>query len=248
MRMNPIPRRGPWRNPWPEGIDNGVYVAGDLPFGAVGYVPSSGTFFFMQPDDWDRTAHDRKLATPLRATRAQAAGLTRRIIQLRMTNSRTRGPVTRGLLWICGSIAAFVTAFWTVTATADLALSVGAYGTPGTYKVESCYDTNHRRNRSDYDCHGYFTPDGGMLTTPPTCASRTPDTTTRTAPSSTRGRGSSRTRFSGSASGESRASCGNSALPQPSSAGSHTLQSVHPSRANQTGIGSLHDVRRRPVV
>ncbi|MEV1084366.1 hypothetical protein AB0I98_40205 [Streptomyces sp. NPDC050211] len=80
MRMNPVPRRGPWRNPWPEGIENGVYVAGDLPFGAVGYVPSSGTFFLMQPDDWDATADDRKQASPDRVTRAQNADLTRRII------------------------------------------------------------------------------------------------------------------------------------------------------------------------
>ncbi|MEW2402707.1 hypothetical protein [Streptomyces sp. NPDC046862] len=80
MRMNPIPRRGAWRNPWPEGIEKGVYVAGDLPFGAVGYVPSSGTFFLMQPEDWDATAHDRKQADPDRVTRAQAADLARRII------------------------------------------------------------------------------------------------------------------------------------------------------------------------
>ncbi|WP_369172731.1 hypothetical protein AB5J49_34270 [Streptomyces sp. R28] len=80
MRMNPIPRRGPWRNPWPEGIENGVYVAGDLPFGAVGYVPSSGTFFFMQPADWDATAQDRELATPDRVSRAQDASLTRKVI------------------------------------------------------------------------------------------------------------------------------------------------------------------------
>ncbi|OAH14333.1 hypothetical protein [Streptomyces jeddahensis] len=80
MRMNPVPRRGPWRNPWPEGIENGVYVAGDLPFGAVGYVPSSGAFFLMQPEDWDATANDRKQASHDRVTRAQAADLARRII------------------------------------------------------------------------------------------------------------------------------------------------------------------------
>ncbi|WP_155058710.1 hypothetical protein [Streptomyces blattellae] len=81
------------------------------------------------------------------------------------TNSRTRGPVTRVILricaWICGVVAAFAAAFWAATATADLALAAGVYGTPGTYKVESCYDTDHRRNRSDYDCSGHFTPDGG---------------------------------------------------------------------------------------
>ncbi|MFI1732714.1 hypothetical protein ACH40E_26600 [Streptomyces acidicola] len=80
MRMNPVPRRAPWRNPWPKGIESGVYVAGDLPFGAVGYVPSSGAFFLMQPEDWDTTAHDRKQAAPDRVTRAQDADLTRRII------------------------------------------------------------------------------------------------------------------------------------------------------------------------
>ncbi|MGV9566440.1 hypothetical protein [Streptomyces sp. NPDC003480] len=81
MRMNPVPRRAPWRNPWPIGIESGVYVAGDLPFGAVGYVPSSGAFFLMQPEDWDTAAaQDRKLAAVDRVTRAQDAGLTRRII------------------------------------------------------------------------------------------------------------------------------------------------------------------------
>lgn len=80
MRINPVPRRGPWRNPWPEGIENGLYIAGDLPFGAVGYVPSSGVFLLMQPEDWDATAHDRKQADHGRTARAQDADLTRRII------------------------------------------------------------------------------------------------------------------------------------------------------------------------
>jgi hypothetical protein len=80
MRINPVPRRGPWRNPWPEGIENGLYIAGDLPFGAVGYVPSSGAFLLMQPEDWDATAHDRKQADQGRITKAQDADLTRRII------------------------------------------------------------------------------------------------------------------------------------------------------------------------
>lgn len=79
------------------------------------------------------------------------------------TSSRTRGPVTRVILricgWICGGIAAFAAAFWAVTATADLALSAGVYGTPGTYTVSSCHDTNNSRKNSDYDCYGDFTPD-----------------------------------------------------------------------------------------
>lgn len=63
--------------------------------------------------------------------------------------------------WICGVILALVTAFWFVTATTDLALSAGLYGTPGTYKVDSCIDTSNSRRNSHYDCYGDFKPDGG---------------------------------------------------------------------------------------
>jgi hypothetical protein len=63
--------------------------------------------------------------------------------------------------WVCGGILALVAAFWCVTATADLALSAGDYGTPGTYQVETCNDTSNTRKNSDYDCYGDFTPDGG---------------------------------------------------------------------------------------
>ncbi|GGZ67371.1 hypothetical protein [Streptomyces bluensis] len=67
----------------------------------------------------------------------------------------------RVLGWVCGGILALVTAFWCVTATADLALSAGLYGTPGTYKVDTCIDTSNTRKNSNYDCYGDFTPDGG---------------------------------------------------------------------------------------
>ncbi|MFE0254667.1 hypothetical protein [Streptomyces sp. NPDC059010] len=67
----------------------------------------------------------------------------------------------RVLEWVCGVLLALVMAFWCVTATADLALSAGLYGTPGTYKVESCYDTNPSGKNSSYDCDGDFTPEGG---------------------------------------------------------------------------------------
>ncbi|MFF4359606.1 hypothetical protein ACWCRD_39210 [Streptomyces sp. NPDC002092] len=63
--------------------------------------------------------------------------------------------------WVCGAVLALVTAFWCVNATADLALSVGAYGTPGTYKVDDCVNTSNSRRHSNYDCYGHFTPDGG---------------------------------------------------------------------------------------
>ncbi|GGZ67466.1 hypothetical protein [Streptomyces bluensis] len=47
----------------------------------------------------------------------------------------------RVLGWVCGGLLALVTAFWRITATADLALSAGLHGTPGTYKVDTCIDT-----------------------------------------------------------------------------------------------------------
>lgn len=67
----------------------------------------------------------------------------------------------RVLGWVCGVLLALVAAFWCVTATADLALSAGVYGTPGTYEVDTCHDTNSSGKNSRYDCSGDFTPDGG---------------------------------------------------------------------------------------
>ncbi|MDG4862309.1 hypothetical protein P8605_29610 [Streptomyces sp. T-3] len=75
--------------------------------------------------------------------------------------STPRGPVKRVLGWICGVVLGFVAAFWAITATTDLALSAGVYGTPGTYKVEACHDTNSSGKNSNYSCYGDFTPDGG---------------------------------------------------------------------------------------
>ncbi|MDI3419793.1 hypothetical protein [Streptomyces luteolus] len=77
------------------------------------------------------------------------------------TTPRPRHPIARGFLWLGSALIAFAGAFWFVTATADLALSAGLYGTPGTYKVSSCYDTDSSRKNSDYSCYGDFTPDGG---------------------------------------------------------------------------------------
>ncbi|MFE6174398.1 hypothetical protein [Streptomyces sp. NPDC056464] len=62
---------------------------------------------------------------------------------------------------MCGVVLALVIGFWCVTATADLALSAGIYGTPGTYEVDTCHDTKSSRKSSNYDCYGDFTPDGG---------------------------------------------------------------------------------------
>lgn len=62
--------------------------------------------------------------------------------------------------WLCGIFVSVMAAFYLVNATGDLALSVGLYGTPGTYKVDHCYDTNPSRKNSDYVCNGTFTPHG----------------------------------------------------------------------------------------
>ncbi|MEU6147573.1 hypothetical protein ABZ848_45400 [Streptomyces sp. NPDC047081] len=67
----------------------------------------------------------------------------------------------RVLGWVCGGVLALVASFWCVTATADVALSAGLYGTSGTYKVRSCIDTGGTRKNSNYDCSGDFTPGGG---------------------------------------------------------------------------------------
>ncbi|GAA2511604.1 hypothetical protein [Streptomyces longisporus] len=67
----------------------------------------------------------------------------------------------RAFGWVCGVVLALVTVFWCVTATADLALSAGIYGTPGKYKVGTCVDTSNSRRNSNYECDGHFTPDGG---------------------------------------------------------------------------------------
>ncbi|MEU6543283.1 hypothetical protein [Streptomyces sp. NPDC046859] len=80
MRMQPVPRPGFWRSPWPEGMESGVHVAGDPAFGAVGYVPASGAFFLMQPDEWDAGAQDRRTAGAERVGRARDAGVDRKII------------------------------------------------------------------------------------------------------------------------------------------------------------------------
>jgi hypothetical protein len=68
--------------------------------------------------------------------------------------------IWRILAWLCAAVISFVAAFLVVDYTGNLALSAGLYGTPGTYKVDSCYDTNPSRKNSDHECEGTFTPHG----------------------------------------------------------------------------------------
>ncbi|MFF7700001.1 hypothetical protein [Streptomyces lydicus] len=66
------------RRRWPEGTDEGVWLAGDLPFGGVMVAPGGKEMFFLKPADWDKTARRRDEADPERLARARQAKLTHR--------------------------------------------------------------------------------------------------------------------------------------------------------------------------
>lgn len=62
----------------PKGVEDGVWVAGDLPFGGVVIVPSSGTFLLIRPAKWDKLTSEREQAGPdHRQARARQADLGR---------------------------------------------------------------------------------------------------------------------------------------------------------------------------
>ncbi|MFH8678329.1 hypothetical protein [Streptomyces lydicus] len=66
------------RRRWPEGTEDGVWFAGDLPFGGVMVVPGGKEMFFLKPADWDKTARRRDEADSERRARAEQARLTHR--------------------------------------------------------------------------------------------------------------------------------------------------------------------------
>ncbi|MFD8548353.1 hypothetical protein [Streptomyces sp. NPDC059649] len=66
------------RRRWPEGTEDGVWFAGDLPFGGVMVVPGGKEMFFLKPADWDKSAGRRDDADPERLARAEQAKLTHR--------------------------------------------------------------------------------------------------------------------------------------------------------------------------
>jgi hypothetical protein len=66
------------RRRWPVGTENGVWVAGDLPFGGVVVVPGSNAMLFMTPADWEKLAPKREQADAERIARAEQARLTER--------------------------------------------------------------------------------------------------------------------------------------------------------------------------
>jgi hypothetical protein len=63
---------------WPEGAENGVWFAGDEPFGGVIVVPESNGLMFLNPADWENEAPRRAEAGPERAEGARSAKLHKR--------------------------------------------------------------------------------------------------------------------------------------------------------------------------
>ncbi|MFE0329605.1 hypothetical protein ACFW08_23015 [Streptomyces sp. NPDC058960] len=65
------------RRRWPEGTENGAWVAGDLAFGGVMIVPGSNAMLFLNPADWDKLAPRREQAGAERVARAEQAGISK---------------------------------------------------------------------------------------------------------------------------------------------------------------------------
>ncbi|MFF4627425.1 hypothetical protein [Streptomyces griseorubiginosus] len=67
------------RHRWPKGAEDGVWFAGDLPFGGVVVVPGSDTLLVVRPEDWDKFAAEREQAGPDRIERARRTRLAKRV-------------------------------------------------------------------------------------------------------------------------------------------------------------------------
>lgn len=67
------------RKAWPEGMSDGVWFAGDDPFGGAAIVPGSGELLFMQPNAWKLFAEKRKNAGAERNKRAWRAWIKWRV-------------------------------------------------------------------------------------------------------------------------------------------------------------------------
>jgi hypothetical protein len=65
------------RGRWPAGITDGVWFAGDEPFGGAIIVPGTGEMLFLQPRDWAARDEDRDSAGPERIEKAGRAGIRR---------------------------------------------------------------------------------------------------------------------------------------------------------------------------
>lgn len=65
------------RGRWPVGITDGVWFAGDEPFGGAFIVPGGGELYFLQPKDWTDVEKHRKDVGSERAETAKRAGIKR---------------------------------------------------------------------------------------------------------------------------------------------------------------------------
>ncbi|NEY31216.1 hypothetical protein GTU99_03170 [Streptomyces sp. PRKS01-65] len=74
LAKDPLGRPG-----WPGGMSDGLWFAGDDPFGGAAIVPGTGEVLFMQPRDWAAAAKERQSAGEARAERARGAGLTKAV-------------------------------------------------------------------------------------------------------------------------------------------------------------------------
>lgn len=63
---------------WPAGTENGVWFAGDPPFGGVLVVPESHGLMYLNPADWQKTARRRDEAGRERQDRARTARMHKR--------------------------------------------------------------------------------------------------------------------------------------------------------------------------
>jgi hypothetical protein len=65
------------RGRWPVGITDGVWFAGDEPFGGAFIVPGGGEMLFLQPKDWTEAEEYRNAAGAERIEKAGRAGIKR---------------------------------------------------------------------------------------------------------------------------------------------------------------------------
>jgi hypothetical protein len=64
---------------WPADIAQGIWFAGDDPFGGAALIPGTGELLFMQPRIRELTAEQRENAGPERIRRARRAGIKRAV-------------------------------------------------------------------------------------------------------------------------------------------------------------------------
>lgn len=63
---------------WPNGTEDGVWFAGDPPFGGVLVAPESKGLMFLNPADWQKCARQRDEAAPERQAQARSAKIHKR--------------------------------------------------------------------------------------------------------------------------------------------------------------------------